>query len=216
MRVISRTWSDEALTSAVSVSSSWTQVLRRLGLVPAGGNYESIRNHVNRLSIDTSHFRPHGGSGDFLTEWNIRRRLTEDEIFCEHSRIRSGKVAKHIRRYQLMPYVCEGCDNKGQHNGKPLTLQLDHRNGVGNDNRKENLRWMCPNCHSQTPTFAGRSTRKRKGSPSVVRKVRQTQQKVAYATLASRYRELQSYVAVAREFGVSDVTVRNAVNSRIV
>jgi hypothetical protein len=48
------------------------------------------------------------------------------------------------------------CDNSGIHCGLPLVLQLDHINGVHNDNRIENLRWLCPNCHTQTHTFAGR------------------------------------------------------------
>ena len=42
---------------------------------------------------------------------------------------------------------------------QPLVLQLDHINGVNNDNRIENLCYLCPNCHSQTPTFAGRNSR---------------------------------------------------------
>jgi len=56
---------------------------------------------------------------------------------------------------------CALCGNSGEWQGKPLTLQLDHANGRYDDNRLENLRWLCPNCHSQTETFAGRGSVRR-------------------------------------------------------
>jgi hypothetical protein len=52
------------------------------------------------------------------------------------------------------------CGNPGVHNGLSLTLQLHHLNGIFNDNRRDNLAWNCPNCHSQSDGFAGRGTRR--------------------------------------------------------
>lgn len=57
---------------------------------------------------------------------------------------------------------CAICQQSNIWNGKPLTLQLDHINGISDDNRLENLRFLCPHCHSQTETFAGRNTQKPK------------------------------------------------------
>ena len=49
------------------------------------------------------------------------------------------------------------CNNTGEWQGYTIALELDHINGINNDHRLENLRWLCPNCHATTKTFAGRN-----------------------------------------------------------
>ena len=66
----------------------------------------------------------------------------------------------------ILEYKCIECGNTGEWNGKPITLQLDHVNGVYNDNRVENLRFLCPNCHSQTDTFRSKNKSKKNLSAS--------------------------------------------------
>lgn len=80
-----------------------------------------------------------------------------EESFIEKSPTTRAVIRKYIIRHNLIPYVCEKCGNDGNWQGQILTLQLDHRNGINNDHRLENLRWLCPNCHSQTETFTGRN-----------------------------------------------------------
>lgn len=55
-----------------------------------------------------------------------------------------------------MPYECESCGLKDTWNNKKISLQLEHKNGIPNDNTLENLCFLCPNCHSQTDTYAGK------------------------------------------------------------
>lgn len=69
---------------------------------------------------------------------------------------RDGNIAKYLRKHSLMEEVCALCGGLPVWNGQPLTLQLDHIDGNPSDNRIDNLRWLCPNCHSQTPTFTNK------------------------------------------------------------
>lgn len=87
----------------------------------------------------------------------MAKEINFEESFTENSPTTLSVIRKYIIRHNLIPYVCEKCGNDGNWQGTVLTLQLDHRNGVNNDHRLENLRWLCPNCHSQTDTFTGKN-----------------------------------------------------------
>lgn len=72
-------------------------------------------------------------------------------------------VKKFIKRNNILPYVCHLCKMEPFWNGKELVLQIDHINGINNDNRIENLRFLCPNCHSQTETFSAKNRKNNRG-----------------------------------------------------
>jgi len=139
---------------AVEKHTNFTDVLRELGLRPAGGNHATMKIHAERLCLDTSHFNDERRVRG-LHFYRSTHRRSDAEIFREDSLVASTQLRRAARR-QLLPFRCSLCGNDGEWKGRPLTLQLDHANGRYNDNRLENLCWLCPNCHSQTPTFAGR------------------------------------------------------------
>lgn len=166
MRGKRRTWTDQQLAEAVARRFNFSDVLRELGLRPAGGNHANVKRHVTRLGLDTSHFNNDGRLRG-LRLYYVRRRLHPDDVFCEQSRVNSSVLRRYALRHAT-DVRCALCANVGEWRGRPLTLQLDHVNGRYNDNRLENLRWLCPNCHSQTPTFAGRgSVRRVREAPPV-------------------------------------------------
>lgn len=80
-----------------------------------------------------------------------------EEVLIENSPVSRHVLIRYLNRFNVLEYKCALCGNIGEWQGQLLTLQIDHINGIRNDNRKENLRWLCPNCHSQTETFCGRN-----------------------------------------------------------
>lgn len=84
-------------------------------------------------------------------------KFPNEIIFVENSNHPRHRVKERIIKENLLPYECSSCSNTGSWQNKKLVLQLDHINGVNNDNRIENLRFLCPNCHSQEDTYAAKN-----------------------------------------------------------
>ncbi|OEV29222.1 HNH endonuclease [Streptomyces nanshensis] len=147
------------LREAVKRSPSYTAVLRELGLPVNESNRMKVQRRVTRLGLDTGHFRRRARCP--------RAAASAKRIAPEVLRIRPDGLPR-IRHERLrraldevgVPYVCARCANSGSWEGEPLTLQIDHINGDWRDNRKENLRYLCPNCHAITDTWCGRNRRR--------------------------------------------------------
>jgi hypothetical protein len=146
------TWSDEQLRDAVARSESIRAVICRLGLVPAGGNYQTVRDAIRRLGLDTAHFRGQGWRRGTSGAVTPPRPL--DEVLVAGRRTQSFGLKQRLVAAGVLPYACDEC-GIGEWRGRRLALELDHVNGDSGDNRIENLRLLCPNCHSQTPTYRG-------------------------------------------------------------
>lgn len=130
-------WSESNLVSIASECTSFSAMLVKLKLVPRGRNIEFLRAKLDAFNISYSHF--------------VRGKVpkTPEEVFVVDRTISHGIVKRNFIR--LVDYQCSIC-NISDWLGIPLTLELDHINGVNYDHRLENLRLICPNCHSQTPT----------------------------------------------------------------
>ena len=140
-----RSWTDEELTRAVANSKTYADVLRAIGLQPKGGNTRSIKIHIKRLGLDTSHFHGRG----YRPGWT---KLKDEEVFKRDSDYNVSHLYSRLLKSGLKENKCEEC-GVVDWNGKPLRLHVDHINGDNRDHRVENLRLLCPNCHSQTPTY---------------------------------------------------------------
>ena len=147
--------SDENFLKFIKNSFSVSQVLKKCGLKPRGGNYRIFYNRAKKLNADTSHFI---GQGHLKGKKNkYVNEIPIEEAFVENGSLNSFRLSKKIQKYNLLEYKCAACDIKGEWNGQPISLHLDHINGINNDNRLENLRFLCPNCHSQTSTYCGKN-----------------------------------------------------------
>lgn len=87
---------------------------------------------------------------------------TDEEVFIEHSTYARHNLKKRIIKDKLIDYKCACCGTEAIWQGKPMPLILDHINGVHNDNRLENLRFVCSNCDSQLDTYKARNIVKKK------------------------------------------------------
>ena len=149
-------YSDSELIAAIAESFSYREALIKLGMNPSGGgNYRRMKDKITELELDVSHFTGQGHLKGKNHGWSPR--TSDEEIFKKDSSYR-GSSTRLKERYleQGFDYCCSEC-GISEWNGKPIVLQLDHINGERHDNRIENLRLLCPNCHSQTHTFAGRN-----------------------------------------------------------
>lgn len=203
---MNRTWTDDQFISAAESSTSIADALRKLGLCARGGHHKAFHRHAKRLGVAYGHYDPTASQRLGLVPF--AKTFTDEEVFAANSPLK-GNLKRRVHKAGFLPNRCAECDNAGTHNGKPLVLQLDHINGVRTDNRRENLRFLCPNCHSQTATYCGRNL-------PAPKRVRAPQpRKVDYDAVRARFAVLGNYSAVAREFNVSDPLIHKIVKGAV-
>ncbi len=154
-------WNEEHLRVAISNSLSIRGVLIQLGLVPAGGNYEQVKNEIVRLKIDIAHFTGMGWRKNKTFVFSPKTPL--QEILTKNSHFQSFKLKQRLFRANMKEPTCELCGWAERSPDGRIPVELDHINGDRYDNRIENLRILCPNCHSLQPTHRGKNQKRRGG-----------------------------------------------------
>ena len=147
---------DEEFKTIIKNNFSYSDCLRALGLGTTGGSStDALKRRIQELECSTEHFNSHKAGA-------IKNYRPLEEILIEKSDyVSTVSLKKRLIDAKLLEYRCSKCGIT-EWQGEPLTLQLDHINGNHTDNRIENLRLLCPNCHSQTHTYAGKSASKYK------------------------------------------------------
>lgn len=155
--------SDEEFRKIISGSKTYTECLKKLGLgVSGGGSLKLLKQRISNLGCSTDHFNA-------AYSEIIKPKYSLEEILVENSSYHNlGSLKKRLLEAEKLTYECEIC-GISEWMGQEISLHLDHINGINNDNRLENLRLLCPNCHSQTETYAGRNIARKSSKPKCER-----------------------------------------------
>ena len=146
--------SDEQFVELLKNSSTISEVLFKLGYSVKGNSwgFAKVKQRMSDLNLDGSIFK--GKSP--ITKYSTLHKVNASDILkpnCKHAR---SVLRRYVIKNNLIPYRCAICGCV-EWQGRTLSLELDHINGINNDNRIENLRFLCPNCHSQTTTYGSRN-----------------------------------------------------------
>lgn len=217
----------EEFNIVIKDSKCYAEILRKLNLRHEGGYYRTLKNRIKKESVDVSHFLTLSElmKGKSHKGWISKEKFL---IRLENNLIKSDTIKIKLIEFSILPYECNECHIKNLWNNKKLILQLDHKDGNHRNNKLENLRWLCPNCHSQTDTFCGKH--KKKSKPNFckncnknihrkstickkcssknyglqIRKVKNRPSKEELLNLIIKY----PFTEIARRFEISDNSVR--------
>lgn len=153
-----RKWTKDELERAVKRVKSYRQVLAQIGLIEAGGNYGQVKKYIREYGFDTSHFLGRGWSRGM----GFARRPPAPllSVLVADSDYQTFKLKRRLFREGFKSPQCEECGWAKKSEDGRLPLELDHINGDSRDHRLENLRVLCPNCHSLKPTHRGANRKK--------------------------------------------------------
>lgn len=146
-----RKYTEEEFKLAWLESENIAQCARKLNLTIYGSTYATLKDTAEELSLTRDHMIGQG--------WNVGsryRKVLEPKplsyYLVNDRSVSSSFLKSRLIKEGILEYKCAKCDIFSWL-GEKLSLQLDHINGDRKDNRIENLRLLCPNCHSQTDTF---------------------------------------------------------------
>ena len=193
--------SDEQFVELLKKSSTISEVLFKLGYTVKGNSwgYSQVKRRMDDLNLDYSIFK--GKSAVINT--NKLNNVRKEDILKENCKHQRTVLRRYIIKNNLIPYKCAICGCT-EWQGKTLSLELDHINGINNDNRLENLRFLCPNCHSQTSTYGSRNQQINSSEYDIPDDLRKM--------VEEKYNEVKSVKKVSSILGIRRCVVTKIVN----
>lgn len=140
------------ISKLVSENYNYATVLQKLNLSTSSGNYKVLKRFINENKLSVDHFLNRKETALKLFKDGKLNKTPVEEAFAKDSTYARYALKRRIIQEDLIVYECSFCKNKGEWMGNKISLILDHINGVRNDNRLINLRFVCPNCNAALPT----------------------------------------------------------------
>jgi Zn finger protein HypA/HybF involved in hydrogenase expression len=145
--------SDTEFEEMIARHKTYSDILREIGLSTSGsGSRQALKTRIRLLDISISHFDSSSNNKNSSTRYTLSEILVENSSYQNYTSLKRRLINEGV-----LEYKCSFCKNDGRWRNMKLALQLDHMNGIKTDNRLENLRLLCPNCHSQTSTYSGKN-----------------------------------------------------------
>lgn len=197
----------------LNTSTSVCDVLSKLGFNPYSGNHKTLKSRIIVDKLDLSKLKK---NLEQHRKDEASKRFQNKLANLPTTRI---GIRRFVIKHKLLPFKCMEC-GLTEWNNKHLSLHLDHIDGDTTNNDLSNLRFLCPNCHSQTDTYAGKKTKKHhvcskcnvetKGHSSVCSKCASKRNRRFNPSVDELKRELKlkSFVELSKKYGVSDTAIR--------
>lgn len=207
------TISKEEFIRIYNEAKSIKHMLSYFGLESHGNNNKTLQDRLKEeglsyddLAIRYKHLGLKSGT------------ISLSDVLVERSTYNRYNLKRRLIQANLIPYICDVCKCQPIWQNKKLVLILDHINGIHNDNRLENLRFLCPNCNSQTSTFAGKNTKWAKKDKKIDQQTKTKNliqrskkcrkvKRPPYKQLLEDVKRL-GFVKTGQKYGVSDNAIR--------
>jgi len=190
---------DEEFINLVKSSLNISEVLFKLGYSVKGNSwgFSEVKKRMLNLNLTGSDFK-----GKAALKSNISK-INPEKLLCENSKHNRTVVRRYIIKNNLLPYKCSIC-GLSKWNDKTLSLELDHINGINTDNRIGNLRFLCPNCHSQTDTYGSKNSKLTESHYDISEELSDK--------ICKEYIELNSIKKVSKKLGISQKAINQCIS----
>lgn len=146
-------YNKESLEKIINESSTFCEVLKKFNRNTSAASYRGLKKKISIWNIKTDHFLD---KKQLIEKQRINNQIISkvlhDEIFIENSKVAQATLRRRILDENLIEYFCKLCGSDDTWRGQKFSLILDHINGIRNDNRIFNLRFLCPNCNATLKT----------------------------------------------------------------